>query len=277
MKKLHDKNINRELFEEIQSDCEKCCGLCCVALYFSKVDGFPKDKKAGMPCLNLEQNFKCKVHNELKEKQLRGCLSYDCFGAGQKVTQDIFGNRNWRNMVDEKDKIFAVYLKVFELHQILAYLLEASLLYVGKEMQDDIRGLIDENMEITKKRPEEIVVYSLEDYHNRVSVILKKITRNIENLYVKDKINIRESLVGKKFCGKNVKGMNASMQLLLAANFKGCDLEGVNLLGADVRDMNVCDADLRECVFLTQMQLNAMCGNENTQLPWFLKTPSSWE
>jgi hypothetical protein len=37
----------------LRAECEKCFGLCCVALCFSASEGFPIDKDAGHPCLNL--------------------------------------------------------------------------------------------------------------------------------------------------------------------------------------------------------------------------------
>ncbi|GAA0824814.1 hypothetical protein GCM10008914_29680 [Clostridium tertium] len=40
-------------YKELQPDCEKCFVLCCVALYFSAMDGFPVNKDAGKPCINL--------------------------------------------------------------------------------------------------------------------------------------------------------------------------------------------------------------------------------
>lgn len=58
----------KELYESLRVDCEKCFGFCCVALYFSASEGFPIDKDAGKPCINLQSDFKCAVHKELREK-----------------------------------------------------------------------------------------------------------------------------------------------------------------------------------------------------------------
>lgn len=38
----------------LRVDCENCFGFCYVALYFSASEGFPADKDAGKPCLNLQ-------------------------------------------------------------------------------------------------------------------------------------------------------------------------------------------------------------------------------
>ena len=51
---LREKGYDEALFNHLKIDCSKCFGLCCVALFFSKCDGFPTDKGAGKPCLNLK-------------------------------------------------------------------------------------------------------------------------------------------------------------------------------------------------------------------------------
>ena len=75
-------NIER-LQENLKIQCHECHGLCCVALYFSKIDGFPEDKLAGNPCNHLLDNNQCHIYNSLKEMKMKGCMIYDCFGAGQ--------------------------------------------------------------------------------------------------------------------------------------------------------------------------------------------------
>ena len=76
-----------KLDKELRVDCKKCFGLCCIALYFSASEGFPTNKDAGKPCINLQSDFTCSVHQNLRKKGLKGCTAYDCFGAGQKVYQ----------------------------------------------------------------------------------------------------------------------------------------------------------------------------------------------
>jgi uncharacterized protein YjbI with pentapeptide repeats len=85
--------------KELRVDSEKCFGLCCVALYFSASEGFPTNKEAGKPCVNLKPDFTCSVHKSLIDNGLKGCTAYDCFGAGQKVAQvTLKGNANFRKL-----------------------------------------------------------------------------------------------------------------------------------------------------------------------------------
>lgn len=37
---------NDKIWEHMKSECSKYSGLCCTALFFSKIDGFPKDNFA---------------------------------------------------------------------------------------------------------------------------------------------------------------------------------------------------------------------------------------
>ena len=67
------------------------------------------------------------------------------------------------------------------------------------------------------------------------------------------------------------------MACLIAADLRGADVYGANFLGADLRDANLGDTDLSQCLFLTQIQLNAARGNKNTRLPAFLQRPAGWQ
>ena len=70
----------------LKSDCHNCFGLCCVALPYGKSADFPFNKDGGEPCRNLCSNNLCSIHDKLRETGFRGCVSYECFGAGQHVS-----------------------------------------------------------------------------------------------------------------------------------------------------------------------------------------------
>ena len=56
------------LMDEMAADCSRCRGLCCTELYFSRCDGFPADKAAGVPCGHLTAGFRCDIHGEFAER-----------------------------------------------------------------------------------------------------------------------------------------------------------------------------------------------------------------
>ncbi|MGL5676802.1 MAG: pentapeptide repeat-containing protein [Cellulosilyticaceae bacterium] len=258
--------------KELHIDCKNCSGLCCVALYCSKIDGFPENKDAGVPCKHLEADFKCDIHGELIEKNLRGCLNYECFGAGQKVTRMYADKGGWEQNPSQRAEIYQVFLGVTQLYQMRWYLLQALELHVSSERDGAIEKLIQENGEIVEQEPKKILSYDLEAYRERVNVLLKALTNQVRTT----KDNGNKNFFGKNLKGKNLDGKDFTMALMIAANLEKCRLRRANLLGADMRDTNIKDTDLSESLFLTQMQINSAKGNAETKLPSYLSRPSTW-
>jgi hypothetical protein len=220
-------------------------------------------------------DFRCDIHALLTAKKMKGCLAYDCFGAGQKVTQSYYDNENWKTNPDKADEIFRVFMKVFQLHQIAWYLLEALSFVKEEGLKADIDALIAENIQMTAGAAAEILAIDIAYYKVRVDQILKKVSDQV----AADSSDgtAHKDYFGKNFKGANLDGRDFSMALMIAANLKGCSLKKTNFLGADMRDANIKDTDLSGCVFLTQMQINGAQGNAKTRLPANLRRPASWQ
>jgi uncharacterized protein YjbI with pentapeptide repeats len=275
--KIHDESaIDKELLEELKIDCSKCSGLCCTALFFSKMDGFPEDKAAGKPCVNLQYDFRCKIHTELIKRKMKGCLGYDCFGAGQKVTQAIYHNSNWRTEPALSQQIFDVFLVTFQVHQILYFLTEAKTIIPARELWNHLNVLIKEGSDICKASPHVILSFNIDEYRKQVNECLRKVSNIIMLNYNHNKEEYKKSFIGRKYKDKNFNGMDFTMSLLISTNFEGCSFNGANFLGADTRDTNFSSADLSEAVFLTQGQVNSAQGNSDTKLPGNLCRPITW-
>lgn len=102
-------------------DCARCAALCCVALAFDKGPSFAADKPAGSPCPRLVGHA-CAIHDRLADKGYSGCMRYDCLGAGQRVTQDLFAGRSWRDepaLLAPMMEAFRAQRRVQELRQLL--------------------------------------------------------------------------------------------------------------------------------------------------------------
>lgn len=127
---------------DLRADCAQCAGLCCVALALTVSDDFAIDKPAGQPCPNLKHDFRCGIHARLEDGGFPGCTVYDCFGAGQKVTQVTFGGRDWRQAVDSGALMFEVFSVVRLLHELLWYLTEA--LALAPALRDDLQRALDD-------------------------------------------------------------------------------------------------------------------------------------
>jgi hypothetical protein len=79
------------------ADCSRCCGLCCFAPAYLKDQGFPFDKPAERPCRHLDRGGRCSIHAERMEHGFGACGHFDCHGAGQWITQQLFGGARWND------------------------------------------------------------------------------------------------------------------------------------------------------------------------------------
>jgi hypothetical protein len=107
--------------DELRADCARCAALCCVATTFDRSPDFACSKAAGVPCLHLGSHHRCTVHADRVALGFSGCLAYDCYGAGQFVTQALLAGGSWRGRADAP-RLFAAFLRLVELHELLATL-----------------------------------------------------------------------------------------------------------------------------------------------------------
>lgn len=123
-------------------DCEKCASLCCVALAFDKSDWFPLDKPNGEPCPQLDSCGQCKVYEERDALGYRGCLSFNCLGAGQRTTQEVFKGRSWMSEPALLSSMTDSFVVMRRIHEQLQLLQQASGLPLTAEEQDVLNGLL---------------------------------------------------------------------------------------------------------------------------------------
>lgn len=156
MSENHQYSVHFQDNRSLRADCENCFGLCCVALYFSSSEGFPIDKDAGQPCLNLQPDFRCSVYNGLREQGLKGCTAFDCFGAGQKVSQVSFGGHDWAKFPESAKKMFEVFQIMRQLHELLWYLTEALTLQPARLIHGQLSSMLDKIERITHLTPDSL-------------------------------------------------------------------------------------------------------------------------
>ncbi|MGH1369260.1 MAG: hypothetical protein ACRBCL_11655 [Maritimibacter sp.] len=128
---------------DFTADCSACAALCCMALHFDAGEDFAIDKPAGLPCPNLDDTLTCTIFDELEPAGFGGCARYDCRGAGQRVTQEVFARQNW--LTDPKLAIpmtqaFDVMRKV---HEGLELLVAAMRLDLDEDLELELEDLID--------------------------------------------------------------------------------------------------------------------------------------
>ncbi|WP_281889495.1 pentapeptide repeat-containing protein [Paenibacillus sp. YYML68] len=268
------------MYNDFISDCTNCFGLCCVALPYGKSADFPINKDAGDPCRHLCSNNSCAIHNRLRVEGFRGCVSYECFGAGQKVSQLIFHNKDWREDVDHANEMFAVFPIVQQLHEMLYYLKQALALRETTSIKLSLQKIYEETVELTIKRPKEILEIDLAAHRSKVNALLtetSKMYRNDRNdAGEKQRTKKDVDFIGANLEGLTLRGKDFRGKLMISSSLRNSDLRRADWIGADLRDADLSGADLTDALFLTQSQLNSAIGDVHTKIPWFLEKPSHW-
>jgi uncharacterized protein YjbI with pentapeptide repeats len=274
-----------DCYKELKVDCQKCFGLCCIALYFSASEGFPTNKAAGKPCINLQHDFTCSVHKNLRSKGLNGCTAYDCFGAGQKVAQVTYGGRSWRQAPQTSKQMFDSFLIMRQLHEMLWYLTEALTLQTDPGVKEEINLLLDNTRRLTQLDANSLLALDIDAHRSKVNMILKTTSELVrakarvgKNSSSKDQNqnSRRSDYFGADLRKTNLRGADLRGACLIAANLRGVDLSGADLIGADLRDADLSGANLASSIFLTQPQINTAKGDSQTKLPEMLVRPIYW-
>ncbi|MGW5618124.1 pentapeptide repeat-containing protein [Streptomyces sp. NPDC003877] len=263
---------------DLRGDCEQCFGLCCVALPFAASADFAVSKDAGTPCRNLRDDHRCGIHATLRQKGFTGCTVYDCFGAGQRVSQVTFGGRGWRGgPPDEARRMFDVFPVVRQLHELLWYLTEALTLPAARPLHPGLRTALERTEELAGGTPGELAALDVGAHRQEVNVLLLR-TSELVRAGTKGRRKDRrgQDLIGARLRGADLRGATLRGACLIAADLTGADLRGADLIGADLRDANLTDADLTGAFFLTQPQLNAARGSAGTRLPESVTRPGHW-
>ncbi|MEV7795979.1 pentapeptide repeat-containing protein [Streptomyces sp. NPDC087512] len=262
----------------LRGDCERCFGLCCVALPFARSADFAETKDAGTPCRNLREDSRCGIHQRLRQEGFTGCTVYDCFGAGQQVSQVTFGGQDWRTgPPGHARRMFDVFPVVRHLHELLWYLTEALELPAARPVHADLRRLLAETRRLTDGTPEELAALDAAAHRQRVNVLLLRSSELARAGTRGKKKNRRNAdLMGARLKGADLSGADLRGACLIAADLTGADLRGADLIGADLRDADLTDADLTGAFFLTQPQLTAARGSAGTRLPASLGRPVHW-
>jgi hypothetical protein len=263
---------------ELRGDCERCFGLCCVALPFAASADFAISKDAGTPCRNLRDDHRCGIHTELRRKGFTGCTVYDCFGAGQRVSQVTFGGQGWgTGSPEHARRMFDVFPVVRQLHELLWYLTEALALPAARPLHTELRTALERTEELAAGTPGELAALDVGAHRQTVSVLLLR-TSELARAGTKGRGKDRRGadLVGARLRGADLRGATLRGACLIAADLTGADLRGADLIGADLRDTDLTDADLTGAFFLTQPQLNAARGSAGTRLPESVTRPGHW-
>lgn len=112
--------------QDLLGDCSRCQGLCCVSLSFDRSPSFSFDKAADVPCHHLQPTHRCAIHTRLAEAGHTGCAHYDCYGAGQRVVQELYRGRSWRSDARLARDMFGAFRRLRDVHELRLLLHEAE-------------------------------------------------------------------------------------------------------------------------------------------------------
>ena len=261
----------------LRADCESCFGLCCVVPAFSASADFAITKKAGQACPNLKPNFRCGIHTRLRGEGFRGCTVYDCFGAGQKVSQVTFGGADWREAPRTAKQMFEVFPIMRDLHELLWYLSEALTLQTTGPLHADLRLALAKTERLTYLSPDELTQLDLESHRQVVNALLLQTSELVRAEVRSEKKQLRGAdLIGANLAGADLRGASLRGSYLIGADLSHADLRMADLTGADLRGANIKGADLTGSIFLVQSQMDSAKGDIETRLPTSLTHPSHW-
>lgn len=262
---------------DLQADCANCFGLCCVALPFARSADFAVDKDAGQPCANLQVDFRCGIHTRLREKGFQGCTVFDCFGAGQKVSQVTFGGTDWRQAPESARPMFEALPVMRQLHELLWYVTEALDLAPARPVHPDLRRALRRVDGLTRGDAASLMDLDVAALRDDVNALLLRTSDLVRAEVPGRRKNHRGAqLIGARLSGARLRGASLRGACLIGADLKKADLRMADLIGADLRGADLSGADLTGSIFLTQAQLNAAKGDSATKLPAALTRPAHW-
>lgn len=258
--------------ERLRADCARCAGLCCVAPAFTASADFAVDKPAGKPCPNLLADFRCGIHDHLRERGFPACTVFDCFGAGQQVTQVTFGGRDWRESPETAGGMFQVFGVQRALHELLWYLHEARTM--GR-LPDELDRAIERTERLIRCTPEELAGLDVGAHRGQVNPVLRRVSELVRAGSGGEDLGGAD-LIGKNLAGADLRGASLRGAYLIGADLSGADLRLADLTGADVRGAELAGTDLGTAIFVTQSQVDAARGDGGTRLPAATNRPAHW-
>jgi len=122
---------------ELTPDCDNCAALCCVGLAFDKGDMFAFDKQAGEACRHLV-GPRCGIHAGLEGAGLKGCVRYQCEGAGQRVVQEVFDGQSWQDTPALLEPMLMAFAQMRAVHRHLVLLGAAEALPLSAKQRGTV-------------------------------------------------------------------------------------------------------------------------------------------
>lgn len=261
---------------DLRADCATCVGICCIVPGFAASAGFAFSKAPGAPCRHLDDKRRCGIHGELVSRGMRGCGTYDCFGAGQSVTATL-GLTPGRRL--DLEVVEPVFRAAEALHELLWLLDDAAGRALSPRLAATVGGLQKRLLSLTNGEQSVLAVRdpresggTVAELRGEVGEALREVSREVQSGRPSGRDVTRLSkrlpdLAGARLAHADLRAADLRGALLLGADLSGSDLRGADLLGADLRGVDLRGADLGDALFLTVPQLRSARVDRRTRVP----------
>jgi hypothetical protein len=93
--------------------------------------------------VHLNDVHRCSIHATRGIHGYPACENFDCFGAGQWITQRVFGGAKWTDSSDLAEQMFAAY-RYWAPRFAAAALIEAALPHVRDDARSSLAALMSQ-------------------------------------------------------------------------------------------------------------------------------------
>jgi uncharacterized protein YjbI with pentapeptide repeats len=202
---------------------------------------------------------------------------YDCFGAGQKVSQVTFGGEDWRLGPRTATQMFDVFPVMRDLHELLWYLTEAVALMPTGPLHTELSLALVETRALTGLSASALIELDVAAHRRIVNALLLQTSELVRAPVGQQRNELRGAdLIGAQLAGADLTGANLRGASMIGADLVGADLRMADLTGADLRGADLRAANLSSSIFLIQSQLDSAKGDHRTALPPALTRPGHW-
>lgn len=258
---------------DLRADCARCAALCCVGPAFGRSADFAVDKPAGRPCPNLRADHRCGIHDTLRERGFSGCVAYDCFGAGQRVTEVVLGGRDRR----AGPAAFAALDGLRVLHELVWYLSEALTVVADRALRTELAAALVAVEQRAAADAAGLAAVDPAAHRAAVAPLLRAVSHHRRAaLRPEPPAHRGADLAGARLRRADLRAADLGGALLLGADLRDADLRDADLLGADLRGARLRGADLTGALFLVGSQLAGARGDPTTVLPPTVTRPAAW-
>jgi hypothetical protein len=247
-----------------------------VATSFAKSADFAFDRPAGRPCVHLAADFGCGIHDRLRARGFPGCVAFDCFGAGQRITRSTFGGRTWRDDPALAPDIFRAFMIMLDLHEIMWHLDAALRMPAGESLHDEVARHLRQLDEWGDLPPDDLVAIDVAAELRPIAELLERVSRSVRSTRPGGADHHRAMLLGADLRAVDLRGANLRGATLVGADLRGVELTLADLTGTDLRGARLGGADLSGALWVRQGQLEAARGDKRTRLPAGLRRPAHW-